>query len=64
MAKQTASRCDELVAKIVQCGLGVRKTLCMNELAIKAKAMTCKLLILCVLQAWLLSLDSNQEPSG
>jgi hypothetical protein len=64
MAKQTASRCCELVAKIVQCGLDVRKTLCMNELAIKAKATACKLLILFVYRCGFSGLDSNQQPSG
>ena len=55
---------DQLVAGIVECGHGDCKALRIDSLDGWRTTPKCKLLILFGLQGWLLSLDSNQEPSG
>jgi hypothetical protein len=57
-------RLDHPVAEIVQCGLDDSKLLRNNDLAESPTIQAGKLLIVLALVAWLLGLDSNQQPSG
>jgi hypothetical protein len=52
------------VAKIVQYGPSSRNVLTRSHLHHRTRRRICKLLILLPLMAWLLRLDSNQQPSG